>query len=632
MHSRNEKLCWLAAAFAAVCLLLAPILQTRTNLLLLPSLLPFYVYALTAAVLVAIRLRLARLADDEQRETELLEKESAHGALFATAHGEAAPLQQARSRDQFEKWFVPAIAPLLAIVFGLWIWQLSRRFALPAAVPAQPLIAAAFLAGEAFLLFLLSRFLVGLARSDDSKLLRGPAFALGLASYANLIGTIAAACVEGEVRPADKIATVVLLAVLALVAVELAMRAVASFYRGPGRAGAVIAYESRLAGLLADPASWTQNIAGALDYQFGFQVSETWLYRFLRRALLPLVVLNLVVLYASTCIVTLGPDEEGILEHFGKPKADAWRLASGLHFKLPWPFETVRRFPTKRILSLNVGFHKEAGAARETLLLWTAAHFDSEEQYLVASRADAATTNLAGGVENSVPVNLVVINMPVEFRITNLFAYAYEHAEPQKAMEQLATAALTQELASRDLLGLLGPERSAVAGALRQRMQQAADRQRLGVEIVFVGLAGVHPPLGVAEAFESVVGATEEKEATILAAHAYSNSNAPIAIANAARLGAEASAYRVRRTELAQAEAQQFARRLEAGRTAPGVFRSRAYFDTLTDSLAGIRKYIVAAESGHDVLIFNLEEKLNLDWMNLGGPAPEKPKLQGGNK
>ena len=624
MNSRNEKLCWLAAALAAVCLLLSPILQTRTNLMFLPALLPFYVYALVAAVLVAIRLRLARLADDEKRELELLEKESAHGALFATAPGEAAPLQQARSRDQFEKWFVPVVAPLLAVVFGLWLWQLSHRFALPAATPAQPLIAAAFLAGEAFLLFLLSRFLVGLARGDDSKLLRGPAFALGLASYANLIGTIGAACVEGEVRAADKIAALVLLAALALVALELAMRAVASFYRGPGRAGVLSAYESRLAGLLADPASWTQNIAGALDYQFGFQVSETWLYRFLRRALLPLVLLNMVVLYASTCLVTLGPDEEGILEHFGKPKADAWRLASGLHFKLPWPFETVRRFPTKRILSLNVGFHDEAGGQRETLLLWTTSHFDSEEQYLVASRADAATTNLAGGAVASVPVNLVVINMPVEFRITNLFAYAYEHAEPQKAMEQLATAALTQELASRDLLGLLGSERAEVAGALKARMQQAADRQRLGVEIVFVGLAGVHPPLGVAEAFESVVGATEEKEAAILAAHAYSNSNAPIATANAARLGAEATAYRIRRTELAQAEAQQFTRRLAASRTAPGVFRSRAYFDTLTDSLAGIRKYIVAAESGHDVLIFNLEEKLNLDWMNLGGTPPEK--------
>lgn len=624
MDSRNEKLCWLAAVLAAACLVLAPLLQPRTNLGLLPALLPFYVYALVSALLVAIRLRLSRLAADEQRELELLEKESAHGALFAAAPGEVAPLQQARSREQFEKWFVPAVAPLLALGFGVWLWQLAQRFAVPAASPAQPLIAAAFLAGEAFLLFLLSRFLVGLSRAEPARLLRGPAFALGLASYANLAGVIGAACVEGELRAADKVATVVLLALLGLVAIELALRAVASFYRGPGRAGPLVAYESRLAGLLADPASWTQNIAGALDYQFGFQVSDTWLYRFLRRALLPLVVLNLVVLYASTCLVTLGPDEEGILEHFGKPKADAWRLASGAHFKLPWPFETVRRYPTKRILSLNIGYHEEPGAQHEKLILWTTPHFESEEQYLVASRADAGATNRAAGTEASVPVNLVVINMPVEYRITNLFAYAYEQAEPRKAMEQIAVAALTQELAARDLLDLLGPERAVVAGALKARMQQAAERQRLGVEIVFVGLAGVHPPLGAAEAFESVVGATEEREASILAAQGYRNRTVPTASANAARIGSEAVAYRVRRAELAQAEAQQFTRRLAASQTAPAVFRSRAYFDTLGDSLAGIRKYIVAAESGHDVLIFNLEEKLNLDWMNLGGTPPEK--------
>ncbi|MCX7010403.1 MAG: hypothetical protein NTY53_24710, partial [Kiritimatiellaeota bacterium] len=140
MDSRNEKLCWLAAVLAAACLLLAPILQTRTSLLLLPALLPFYVYALVSAILVAIRLRLSRLAADEQRELELLEKESAHSALFAAAPGEAAPLQQARSREQFEKWFVPAIAPLFAFLFGVWIWQLAQRFALPAATPTQPLI------------------------------------------------------------------------------------------------------------------------------------------------------------------------------------------------------------------------------------------------------------------------------------------------------------------------------------------------------------------------------------------------------------------------------------------------------------------------------------------------------------
>jgi regulator of protease activity HflC (stomatin/prohibitin superfamily) len=624
MDSRNEKLCWLAAVLAAACLLLAPILQTRTHLLLLPALLPFYAYALLTAILVAVRLRLARLAADEQRDLELLDKESAHGALFAAAPGEAAPMVQARSREQFERWFVPAVAPLIALGFGVWAWQLAQRFALPATPPAQPLIVAAFLAGEAFLLFLLSRFLVGLGRAEPGRLLRGPAFALGLASYANLAGVIGAACVEGEIRAADKIATVILLALLGLVALELALRAIATFYRGPGRVGPLVAYESRLAGLLADPASWTQNIAGALDYQFGFQVSETWLYRFLRRALLPLVLLNLVVLYVSTCIVTLGPDEEGILEHFGQPKTDGWRLASGAHFKLPWPFETVRRYPTKRILALNIGYHEEPGAPHEKLILWTTPHFESEEQYLVASRADASATNRAAGTEASVPVNLVVINMPVEYQITNLFSYAYEQADPQQAMEQLAGAALTQELAARDLFDLLGPDRAVVAGALKARMQQAADRQRLGVEIVFVGLAGVHPPLGVAAAFESVVGATEEREASILAAQGYRNSTVPLASANAARIGAESVAYRVRRAELAQAEAQQFTRRLEASLRAPGVFRSRAYFDTLGDALAGIRKYIIAAESGHDVVIFNLEEKLNLDWMNLGGPPPEK--------
>ena len=626
MDARNEKLAWLAAGLALVCLLLSPVLQARTNLLVLSALLPFYTYALITAMIVAVRLRLQRLAEDEKRDLDLLQSGHSGNALFALPPGEAPPMLQARSHAQFERWFVPALAPLSAVGLGFWLWWLASCLHQPITMPTQPLIAAAFLAGEAFLTFLLSRFLVGLSRAAPTRLLRGPAAALGLMSFANLAAALGAACIEGELMAADKLVATGLLAALTLLAIELALRSIASFYHAPSRGTPLVSYESRLAGLLAEPFSWTRNIAGALDYQFGFQVSETWLYRFLRRALLPLVLLNLVILFLSTCLVTLGPDEEGILEHLGQPQPDAWHLTSGAHFKLPWPFETVRRFPAKRVLTLQIGYHEEPGTPRAQLLLWTTPHFESEEQYLVASQVDAGSTNRADGAEASVPVNLVVINMPVEFRITNLFAYAYEQTDPQKAMEQIAVASLTQELASRDLLSLLGQDRAEVAGALKTRMQQAADRQRLGVEIVFVGLAGIHPPLGVAAAFEGVIGATEEREATALAAQGYRNRTVPTAMANATRINAEATAYRVRRAELAQAEAQQFARRLEASRRAPAVFRSRAYFDTVGDALAGIRKYIVAAESDHDVLIFNLEEKPNLDWMNLGGPPPEKPK------
>ena len=44
-------------------------------------------------------------------------------------------------------------------------------------------------------------------------------------------------------------------------------------------------YESRLVGLLGQPEGLITTAAQALDYQFGFKVSETWFYRFFERAL-----------------------------------------------------------------------------------------------------------------------------------------------------------------------------------------------------------------------------------------------------------------------------------------------------------------------------------------------------------
>ena len=120
--------------------------------------------------------------------------------------------------------------------------------------------------------------------------------------------------------PADRIGAMVLAAFLAILAVENFFNFLGEIYR-PRRQGgeSCRSYESRLGGLLTEPGTWARNVAGSLDYQFGFKVSDTWLYHFLEDALLPLVIFQCLVLYLLSCLVFLGPDEEGILERFGRP-------------------------------------------------------------------------------------------------------------------------------------------------------------------------------------------------------------------------------------------------------------------------------------------------------------------------
>ena len=74
-----------------------------------------------------------------------------------------------------------------------------------------------------------------------------------------------------------------LCALLGLIAVETLINLVLEIYR-PRVKGKVERplYESRLVGLLGQPEGLITTAAQALDYQFGFKVSETWFYRFFR--------------------------------------------------------------------------------------------------------------------------------------------------------------------------------------------------------------------------------------------------------------------------------------------------------------------------------------------------------------
>ena len=102
----------------------------------------------------------------------------------------------------------------------------------------------------------------------------------------------------------------------------------------------------------------------------------------------------------------------------------------------------------------------------------------------------------------------------------------------------------------------------------------------------------------------------------------------PLALAGCDKARVEAEAHRFRRKALAEAEAYQYAKRLEAFAKSPTVFRSRLYLDSLRDALAGTRKFIVDSPGGGEVLTFDFQEKAFPDLFDLA-PAPgvteEKP-------
>ena len=173
------------------------------------------------------------------------------------------------------------------------------------------------------------------------------------------------------------------------------------------------------------------------------------------------------------------------------------------------------------------------------------------------------------------------------------------------------------------MLEIMATGRRAAADELRERIQQRADREQLGVAILLVGLQDIHPPVQVAEAYEAVIGATQERERRILEAQAYAAERVPLAAAESVRLVGEARADRQAKVLLAAGQAGQFTNQLAAYLSSPAVYQRRAYLDAMVAGTRGARKYLLTSTNLQRDYWLNLEDKLRPDLLEVNVPAAQ---------
>jgi len=383
-----------------------------------------------------------------------------------------------------------------------------------------------------------------------------------------------------------------------------------------------------------------------------------------------LVLFAAVTLYLLSCIVVVAPNEEAIIERFGNPVNDAndVRLAGpGLSFKWPWPIDIAYKYPTKKVMELNIGFKAEQNKASYGPLLWGKQHYEEEYQLLVASKQTSESYD-----ESAVPVSLVMAAVPVQYKVRDLYSFIYNHNEPEKRLEAICYRELTKFAASAKIevddeadleQSLFGAGRARAKSVLTRQIQRAADEAGLGVEIVFLGLQGLHPPPEVAADYQAVVGAVQKEQALILQAQAernkslsalvgsveaadelYSlaaryqqaeNTNNPedveklgneldTALENAKgdifKTISESRSYAFEKRTLAKATGERFASQLKAYRAAKDIYKRMLRLNVLEEALKDIRKYVVVADpNDKQIIIIDVQEKLTPSLYDIGG-------------
>lgn len=580
-------------------------------------------------VLIALiswfQMRLEERERIEKLEFDELAKGGASSStLFNTQDAEGFPAR--RSREQFEKFFVPGFTVLLLLVQGFGAWWLWRWIGKIPAAPTlnQPLVGMAIFGMLALVLFLLGQFSTGLARLEKHRLLQPGASQVLLGAYLLALVVAAIAAVQSGFDKADLIGARVLVILLGLLAIENLLTLLLEIYRPriKGKVGRLL-YDSRVVGLVSHPEGIFTTVAHTLDYQFGFKVSDTWFYQFMKRSMAWLVFCYLLILAASTSLVYVQPGEEALLERFGQPVTGREVLGPGFHAKMPWPIDAAVRFRTQEIQVFDIGIERDLEKERdEAAILWTVSHYKQEYNLLVASR-DSASALPAGTARKAPPVNLLTVSIPVQYQIQDVRAWAYNYSNGGQLLKEIATREVVLYLVGVDVNEIMSTGRFKAGEELRQRLQAQANELKLGVQILFVGLQDIHPPIAVGGAYEKSVGAKQTREANILKARAYATRTNALANAEATRRKLSAAAASTNKIAAALATESLFTNQMAAFKASPEVYAQRSYLQTLAKNSSDARKFVVAVSNANEVIMLNMEDKIRDDLLNITVPPPK---------
>lgn len=238
----------------------------------------------------------------------------------------------------------------------------------------------------------------------------------------------------------------------------------------------------------------------------------------------------------TTSFHQIGAKERGVVSFLGSYSRT---FQPGMNYTLPAPFETVQVIEAEEIRTIDLG---SAGDEAEKLVL-------TGDQ------------------------NLINLGYSVRWNVSNPRLFAYQIADPESTIGQVAESAMRGVIANVDLIEAMGSGRRAVEQQVQQRMQEILDSYGAGVRIQGVAIKQADPPAEVLNAFKEVSAAQQDADTYLNRANAY-----------AQQLAAQS-----------QGEAAAFDKVYEQYRLAPDVTRRRMYYEAMESVLSGVNKTVIEA-------------------------------------
>jgi membrane protease subunit HflK len=269
----------------------------------------------------------------------------------------------------------------------------------------------------------------------------------------------------------------------------------------------------------------------------------------------------------------------------------------GLHFKLPFGFETVRFVPTARVLKEEFGFRTVATVPGE------------KTRYASSSYKDESLM-LTGDL------NVIDVQWIIQYRIEDPIRYLFQVRDTPKTIRDTTEAIMRRAVGNRLGSDVLTTGRVAVASEAKNEIQKVLTDYESGVRLVTVELQDVTPPDSVKPAFNEVNESRQDKERTINKAQEQANREIPKARGVATQRISEAEGYALERVNRAEGEATRFEAILDEYQGSPQVTRRRLYLEAMTGLLADMK----------GLYIVDKDQRALVRWLPLESGRQPSPK------
>ena len=312
--------------------------------------------------------------------------------------------------------------------------------------------------------------------------------------------------------------------------------------------------------------------------------------------IVPLLVIGIfvvaLVIWLGTGFYTVQPGEQAALRMFGK--FDSIQ-EPGLHWFWPSPIGAQAIVNVAEVRRLELGVRGGQPILTESLMITG----DPDEE----------------GNPGEAP-NIVDVQLLVQYDIKDIEAFLFRVVDPAGiTIKDVAETALRQVVGSRPIDDVLTDQKEAVQAETKLLLQMLLDDYETGIRVREAKLLNVFAPQQVKDAFDDVVRAREDKARIINLADAYKEDILPRARGEAARVLQGAEGFKQEQIAKATGEANRFLAILEEFEKAETVTRQRLYLEAMEQILPSITKFIIASDSGGNLLQF----------LPLSGSPPQLP-------